>query len=200
MDNHLYNKYIENFDVNLLDCRFLGMGNNGIVFMLPEGKVIKICFEVKSCKKEYRILERIGENKYFPKAYGMVGNYMIRDFVDGVVLKKYIKKHGLDRELAIKIIELLEEFKRLKFSKLDIRCKDIMIQPDGSLMVIDPKNFYSRSRSFPRHLSKGLYNLGVLDFFMEVVKQERPKLYKSWRKKVKKYIREKQKEYERDRD
>jgi RIO-like serine/threonine protein kinase len=194
MDNKLYEKYFRNFDINLLDCKLLGEGHNGIVYLLPEDKVIKICFSAKSCKKEYEILKRIEKNKYFPGVYGMMGNYMIRDYVGGITLKKYIKKHGLDRNMAIKLIELLEEFKKLNFKKLDIRCKDIMVKPDGSLMVIDPKKFYSKKRDFPRHLSKGLDKIGVLDAFMDAAREERPKLYKQWEKKVSEYIMKKQNE------
>jgi predicted Ser/Thr protein kinase len=195
MNNEIYRKYIKDFDVNLLDCKLLGKGHNGIVFMLPEGNVIKICFDAKSCKKEYYILNKIRNNKYFPRVYGMAGNYMIRDYVEGIPLKDYIKEYGLDKNLSIKIIDLFEEFNKLKFSKLDIRSKDIMINPEGNLMVIDPKKCYSKKRDFPRHLSKGLYKLGVLDSFMAVVKEERPSLYKKWNKKVQEYIKEKQEEY-----
>lgn len=190
MHSDIYERYIENFDVNLLDCKLLGKGHNGAVYLLPDGKVIKICFEIKSCMKEYFILKKINNNKYFPRVYGMSGNYMIRDYVDGVILKDYIRHHGLDRNLAIKILDLFEEFKKLRFLKEDLRCKDILVQPNGSLMVIDPKKFYSKKRDFPRHLSKGLYKLGVLDYFMSVAKEERPKLYKQWQKSINAYILE----------
>lgn len=192
MNKKIYDKYIKHFDINLLDCKFLGKGHNGAVYLLPDGKVIKICFDEISCKKEYLILKRVNNNKYFPQVYGMLGNYMIRDYVDGVTLPSYIKSHGLDRELSIKIINLFEEFKKLKFLKEDIRCKDIMVRPNGSLMVIDPKKFYSKKRSFPRHLSKGLSKLGVLNFFLSVVKEEKPNLYKQWDKNLKEYISERQ--------
>ena len=195
MHREIYERYIENFDVNLLDCKLLGKGHNGIVYLLPDGKVIKICFDIKSCIKEYFILSKINNNKYFPRVYGMSGNYMIRDYVDGVILKDYIKYHGLNRELAIKILDLLEEFKKLKFLKEDLRCKDILIQPDGSLMVIDPKKFYSKKRDFPRHLSKGLYKLGVLNYFMSITKEKRPKLYNQWHKKMDAYINELDKDH-----
>lgn len=195
MENKPYVQYVRNFDVNLLDCKLLGSGHNGIIYLLPGEKVIKICYDIRSCKKEYEILKRIGKNRYFPRVYGMTGNYMIRDYVDGIPLKKHIKKHGLDRALAIKLIELLEEFERLGFKKLDLRCKDIMLRPDGSLMVIDPKKFFTKRRDFPRHLSKGLYKLGVLEFFLKVVSEERPRLYRRWKGKVYSYISEKKKEY-----
>lgn len=199
MSNRIYDRYIKNFDVDLLDCKLLGEGRNGIIYLLPEGKVIKICKNVKSCRKEYEILKRIRKNKYFPRVYGMMGNYMIRDYVAGIPLNKYIKSHGLDRELTIDLIRLLDEFRKLGFRKLDIRCKDIMVDPGRNLMVIDPKKFYSKDRNFPKHLSKGLYKLGVLDTFMEIVRQEKPKLYKKWSLNIKQYISEKQKEYDQER-
>ncbi|HCW05676.1 MAG TPA: protein kinase [Clostridium sp.] len=190
MSRAIYKRYIKDFKANLLDCKFLGRGNNGIVYRLPEGKVIKVCFEEKKCRKEYYILNRIHKNKYFPRVYGMSGNYMIRDYVEGIPLNRYIRNHGLDRELAIKILKLLKEFKKLKFAKEDIRCKDIMVHPKGTLMVIDPKKCFSKERDFPRHLSKGLYRLGVLDKFMEVVKERDPKSYRRWHDKIYTYIEE----------
>lgn len=187
---HAYRKYIENFDVNLLQCMVLGKGHNGIVYLLPDGKVIKVCFTEKSCKSEYYILNKVNGNKYFPRVYGICGNYMIRDYVGGKSLKDYIKEYGFNRDIALKVILLFEEFDKLKFTKRDIRCKDIFVQPDATLKVIDPKKCYSKDRDFPRHLSKGFEKLGVLDYFMEVVKEEKPKLYRKWFSKVKEYIRE----------
>jgi predicted Ser/Thr protein kinase len=194
MERQINRKYIKSFDINLLDCELLGKGHNGVVYMLPDGNVIKICFDEDSCRKEYYILHKVGKNKYFPQAYGIMGNYMIRDYVDGIPLNKYIKRFGLDRELSLKLLDLLEEFRKLKFKKQDTRCKDIMVRPDGSLMIIDPKKFYSKKRNFPRHLSKGLYKLDVLDIFLETAKNERPLHYKKWGRKVQNFIREKQKE------
>jgi predicted Ser/Thr protein kinase len=190
MKNIIYDEYIKDFRTNLLNCKFLGKGHNGIVYQLPNGKVIKICFTEKSCRNEYYILNRIRRNKYFPRTYGMCGNYMIRDFVEGITLKDYIKYNGMSRELVLKIVDLFEEFRKLKFSKEDIRCKDIMVQPNGTLMIIDPKKFYSKKRDFPRHLSKGLYKLGVLDSFMAILQKEKPSLYKKWDRKVQEYIKE----------
>ena len=90
--------------------------------------------------------------------------------------------------LAHNIIEMLKEFNRLKFKKIDIRCKDIFVLFDGNLKVIDPKKFYSKNRDFPRHLSKGLYKLGVLDTFFIVLKEDEPELYKKWYLKTNVYI------------
>lgn len=181
-------------DINLFECKFLGKGHNGIVYRLPDGKVIKICYVMKDFHGEAHILKKVRGSKYFPKLYEVGGNYMIRDYVDGLPLNKYIKKNGLSRKLVIDILELLKEFERLKFIKLDIRCKDVFVEPDGRLMVIDPQKFYSKKRDFPQHLSKGLYKLGVLDDFLIILRQENPNLYRKWVHKIRLYIEQKKME------
>lgn len=190
-------KSYKDFDINLLDCRSLGRGHNGEVFLLPDGKALKVCFNENSFYGEASILKKVNGSKYFPRIYEVNGNYMVREYVEGECLKNYIKRNGLSRELVIKILALFKEFKRLKFKKLDLRVKDIFIQPDGKLKVIDPKKFYTKKRNFPRHLSKGLYHLGVLDFFLEVVKEEKPKLYRKWEPLIREYISQ---NYEKDED
>jgi predicted Ser/Thr protein kinase len=183
-----YKKYIEDFDTNLLQCTFLGKGHNGVVYLLPDGKVIKVCFTESSCRGEYYILNRVNGNKYFPKVYGMNGNYMVRDYVGGTSLKDYVKEYGFSKELGDKLIILLEEFDKLKFTKRDIRCKDVFVEPDGNLRIIDPKKSFSKERDFPRHLAKGLQKLGVLEEFMERLKLNRPEKYKKWSKKIYEYV------------
>lgn len=183
-------------NINLFECNFLGKGHNGIVYKLPDGKVIKICYVMKDFHGEADILKRVSGSKYFPRLYEVGGNYMIRDYVDGMPLNKYIKKNGLSKKLVKNILELLKEFERLKFKKLDIRCKDVFVEPDGTLMVIDPQKFYTKKRDFPQHLSKGLYKLGVLEDFLIILKQENPKLYKKWIHKIRLYIEQKKLEEE----
>lgn len=175
-------------DINLFQCKFLGKGHNGAVYLLPDNKVIKICFVMKDFYNESYILKKVNGNKYFPVIYETGGNYMIRDYVDGMPLKNYIKKNGLSKKLALDIFDMLKEFEKLKFKKIDVRCKDVFVEPDGKLKIIDPQKFYSKKRDFPRHLSKGLYKLKVLDFFMDLLKEEEPKLYRRWAHKIRTYI------------
>lgn len=181
---------IRPFDINLLECKFLGQGHNGAVYLLPDNRVIKVCFNPKSFKGESYIFKKVNGNKYFPRIYDIGGNYMIREYVDGICLKDYIKENGMTKELGLQILFMLKEFKKLKFRKIDIRCKDIFVQPDNTLKIIDPKKCFSKSRSFPRHLSKGLYKLGASDTFLEIIKSEDPKLYKKWNSKISRYINE----------
>ena len=169
-------------------CTFLGKGNNGEVYLLPNGNLIKIFFITTDFVGEYSILERVNGNKYFPKIYEIGSNYMVRECAQGELLSNYILNHGMSNKLAHNIIEMLKEFIKLKFIKVDLRCRDIIVQPDGNLKVIDPKKFYTKYRNFPRHLSKGLYRLGVLDSFLNILNTEDPKLYKRWYSQINDYI------------
>ena len=159
---------------------FLGQGNNGVVYKLPENKVIKIFVEEKVCK--------IGKL------------YIVREMVEGIQLDKYIKKNGLNLELTRNIYKLIKEFKRLDFSKIDTRCKDVYVKDDCTIMLIDPKKCYKRKVNFPRHLMKGFLKLEVLDDFIKYMEKIDKKKAKEWKNKFDKYWqKESQKEkYQRD--
>lgn len=177
-------KNISNLDINegpdLMFCKYIGEGHNGKIYRMTDGRIIKIYKDFKAGRKEYSILMSLNGNPHFPKVYECGFNYMIRDYVDGQCLKDYIRKNGIDKVLAMSIINLMEEFKTLNFSKVDIRCKDIFVQNNGNLMVIDPKSTYTRERHYPHKLMKGLSNVNALDTFIQVLKKERPDLYKRW--------------------
>jgi hypothetical protein len=172
----------------LRTSEFLGSGHNGIVYSLPNKRVIKIFKSRKVCAQEYSILIRTKKSKFFPKVYEHGPYYIVRDYVSGERLDKYIKKHGFSNEIAHNIVILIEEFKSLNFKRLDIRCKDLYLQDDFSITVIDPKNNYSKKVNYPRHLMKGLYKLGVIDEFLSVVKDYCPKTYELWDFSFKQYL------------
>lgn len=165
-----YHCYSAEFDheteILFKEAVFLGQGNNGVVYKLPNERTIKIFVEEKVCKGEVFIFQKTVGSKYFPKMLKYGRLYILREMVEGIQLDKYIKKYGIDKELTENIYKMIREFKRLKFSKLDTRCKDIYVNKNKKIMLIDPKKFYSKKVSFPRHLMKGFLKLGVLkDFF-----------------------------------
>lgn len=162
----------------------IGKGHNGIVYKLKSGKVMKIFKETKICKEEYETLKKASKlSKNFPKAYLYKPHYIIRDFVTGIRLDKYLKQNPLCEKLAKNIIKLIEEFKKIKFKRLDIRCKDIYVQKDLSLKVIDPKHQFIKIVSYPRHLMKGLDKLGVIEDFLGYLKKHSENEYYHWKEK-----------------
>lgn len=169
------------------EAKYLGQGNNGIVYELPENKAVKIFLSKKVCNDEGGILLRTNGSKYFPRIYKKGDYYIVRDKVEGERLDDYIKENGLDSDMVKKIYLLLLEFKRLKFKKQDIRCKDILVSEEKKLMIIDPKKSYHRKVDFPRHLMKGLRRIGVLDEFLDEVKKINHKKAAEWRTKFEAY-------------
>ena len=167
---------------------FLGSGHNGIVYLLPNQRVIKIFKDKRICGKEYSIFMKTRKSKYFPKVYDHGDYYIVRDLADGQRLDKYIKKHGITKEITHNLVALIREFKKLNFKRLDIRCKDLYLKEDFSITVIDPKNNYSKRVNYPRHLMKGLNNLGVLDEFLSVVNDVDPEFYELWNFSFKQYL------------
>ncbi|WP_061320613.1 hypothetical protein [Clostridium botulinum] len=167
---------------------FLGSGHNGIVYLLPDKKVIKIFKEKKVCKKEREILQKTNNSKYFPKIYDYGEYFILREYIRGERLDHYIKQNGINKRLTHNIIKLIKEFERLKFKKLDIRCKDIYVDKKYKLRIIDPKNNYSKTVVYPRHLMKGLNKLKVLDDFLIHVEKEEPKYYDLWSTRMKEYL------------
>ncbi|KGO14833.1 protein kinase [Clostridium botulinum] len=167
---------------------FLGSGHNGIVYLLPDKKVIKIFKEKKVCKREREILQKTNNSKYFPKVYDYGDYFILREYIRGERLDHYIKQNGINKRLTHNIIKLIKEFERLKFKKLDIRCKDIYVNKKCKLRIIDPKNNYSKTVVYPRHLMKGLNKLKVLDNFLIQVEKEEPKYYDLWSTRMKDYL------------
>lgn len=186
--------YSANFDSEterlLKGAEFLGEGHNGIVFEIPEEKVLKIFTEDKCCKEEGETLKRISKSKYFPRIYVLGDNYIVRDKVYGRRLDEYIREWGLNFEISKSLYYMIKEFRRLNFTKIDTRCKDIYIN-NNKLMLIDPKHCYRRKINYPRHLLKGLKRLGVLEEFIEDIKRLDKKTALAWKKNFEDSLKEK---------
>ncbi len=69
---------------------------------------------------------------------------ILYEYVDGIRLDKYLRRGNLDEELCKELYLMILEFERLGFKRIDIRCKDIYIQDDYTLKIIDPKNNYKK--------------------------------------------------------
>lgn len=166
--------------IDIKRCKFLGKGREGRVYLTSEGYALKIFNNKSSCKSQYNILKKVEGSKYFPKAIEMSDKCMLREYIEGIALYDYVKKRGLSKDIGIKLIELLEEFRRLEFTRIDISSKNIYIESGGDIKVIDPRKSYSKKRDIPRMLLRELEALGVLDEFIKVTLEVRPNLVVKW--------------------
>lgn len=162
--------------------KYLGHGKNGKVYLMPDGKVIKICKTERACREEYETLKAAQGSKYFPRVYTKIDKVIIRDYVDGEVLSSYIRKNGLSKTLAINLINLIEEFRKFNFKRLDIRGAHIYVKEDESIMVIDPASQTTWKERYPRLLLRELRRQKVSKKFYRILRKERPDLYKLWKR------------------
>ena len=169
------------------DAKLLGEGHNGIVYEVPGNKAIKIFTNKKVCKSESEILYKVKKSKYFPNIYKNGDFYILREMVHGKRLDNYIEENGLSQQLIYNIYILIKEFKYLKFTKLDARCRDIYVNKDERVKVIDPKQCYKRKVDYPRHLMKGLDGKDILEEFLRGIYIIDRRKAEEWEKKIKLY-------------
>ncbi|MCY6369056.1 serine/threonine protein kinase [Clostridium ganghwense] len=166
--------------IDIKKCKFLGEGCEGRVYLTPDGHALKIFKNKANCKAECNILKKVEGSKYFPKIIKANSRYILREYVDGNTLENYIIKNGLSKKLAINLIKLVEEFKKLNFKRLDMRGVHIFVQEDESVMVIDPRKTFTKKISGPVSMLKSLEKVGALDKFIKVLISERPDLAVKW--------------------
>lgn len=167
---------------------YLGKGNNGVVYRINDRTIIKIFNEKKVCQKEKEILIASQKCSNFPKVFEYGEYYIVREFVDGIRLDKYLRHNCLNKTIVMNLVNLINRFKELNYKKLDIRCKDLYIQEDYSLKIIDPKNNYDRVEDYPRHLMKGIFKRGRIGEFFYYLWGIDEELYKLWSSKFKIYL------------
>lgn len=186
--------YSANFDSEterlFKNANLLGEGHNGIVYELPGNKAIKIFKETKCWREEYDILEKVNKSKYFPKLYSAGDQYIVREKIAGERLDHYIKKNGINYTLSKNLYNLIGEFKKLNFTKLDARCRDIYVIGANRVRVIDPKECYKRKVAYPRHLMKGLKKIGALESFLQDINDIDKTTGEFWKKKINQYYNE----------
>lgn len=178
-------------EMALKNAQKIGEGHNGVVFLFEDGNTIKFFRRHGAWQDESYILKKVKGSKFFPRIIEVGDNYIVRDYVDGIRLDKYLKTHSMDDSLAKSLYDMILEFEKLRFRRVDIRCKDIFYDTDKKrVRIIDPKNNYSKRVVYPRHLMKGLYKKDALDDFLEVVASLDRRRAAFWRQKIDIYLSE----------
>ena len=185
--------YSADFDKELeslfKDAKLLGEGHNGIVYEVPGNKAIKIFTDKNICKSEADILYKVKKSKYFPRIYKNGEYYILREMVNGKRLDHYIQENGLSQQLIYNLYRLINEFKDLKFTKLEARFIDIYVNENERVKVIDPKQCYKRKVDYPRHLMKGLEGIDCLEIFLSGIYSIDKKTAQEWNKKIDQYFK-----------
>ena len=166
--------------LNIEDCTLLGSGAEGAVYLTPEGYALKVFKNIKAAKNEEDILNIAKESVYFPTVILRVSNILIREMVYGQNLYEYIFKNGLSYKISAQLVDLIEEFKKLNFKRLNIRNAHIFIDKNEKLMVIDPRKSFTKNTPYPKDIIKILNKLHVFDDFLQHLTSYKPELLPYW--------------------
>lgn len=166
--------------LNKKDCKFLGKGKEGEVYLTPEGYALKIFYNKKKAKDEVKLLEVAAESRFFPNVLFIAHNIILREYVDGINLKKYIDLYGLSYNLSCEIIDLVEDFKFLTFKRINIRNAHIFVNSDEKIQVIDPRKVFSKDTPYPKDIVKVLVKANVFDDFIKKLLDYKPELLDYW--------------------
>lgn len=170
----------------MFKCELVEKGKKGYTFKIPnDNKLIKVFFKEKRCTKMYEVLNKLKSYDEFPNVYYKEGNLFVMDQIKGIHIKKYIKANGMTDEVCGKLLSLIILMKKLKFSRIDAKLKDIYIDENEKLKVLPYKNSFTRKIDYPMNLCKGLRKLGVINEFLEYLKTHNRDFYDSWGEKVK---------------
>ena len=166
--------------IELNDCVLLGSGAEGTVYLTPEKFALKCFNTIKAAKKEVAILDNVKNSRFFPNVIIRISNIVIREYVEGDNLFQYLKTHGLSYNLTIELIELIEDLKRLKFKRINIRNAHIFIDKNEKLMIINPRKPYTKVTPYPKDIIKILVKLNLFDTFLKNLLLYKPELLDYW--------------------
>ncbi|MBP0724646.1 hypothetical protein J5Y03_05525 [Bacillus sp. RG28] len=167
--------------INNSPLEMIGKGRQGAVFKLSEEICVKLFGNTEDCEREYHALSLGQQSNLFPKIIQKGTLYVAMEMIRGIDLREYLQSQPLTKELSSKLIEMLITFKTIGFERIDHHKRQIFIQPDGNLKVIDVARTIWRDRVYP-YPRKLLTSLGEenKDVFLSHVQELAPLLFKEW--------------------
>ncbi|WML56237.1 hypothetical protein [Neobacillus sp. PS2-9] len=177
-------KNLINADVEVVNNSplvMLGKGRQGAVFQITEDICVKVFGNQEDCDREHYALSLGQQTNLFPKVHAKGPLYIAMDIIRGVDVREYLQSQPLTEELSAKLIDMLITFKTIGYERIDHHKRQIYIQPDGNLKVIDVARTVWRDRVYP-YPRKLLNSLGDENkaIFLSHVQEMAPELYQEW--------------------
>lgn len=166
--------------INLKDLKLIGKGTQGKIYLLDSQKCIKVFKNKKDCNNEVKTLLMAQGDSHFPKLYEFGFDYIIREYVNGVELDKYLIKENLTSEISAKLIELYDAIVKVGYLRKDTAIFHILITPSCELKLIDTAKAMKKKTTIPSLLISGLEDIGYKEDFFYFLKNNRTDLYNQW--------------------
>jgi predicted Ser/Thr protein kinase len=167
--------------INQSSWKLIGKGRQGAVFQFTDDICVKVFGNAEDCEREYYALSLGQHTELFPKLYAKGLLYIAMEIIRGVDLREYLQSQPLTQEISLKLIEMLVTFKDIGFDRIDHHKRQIFLQLDGKLKVIDVARAVWRDRVYP-YPRKLLTSLGEDNkaVFLSHVQALAPELYQEW--------------------
>ncbi len=159
---------------------FIGKGIHGRVYRINSNTCIKIFERREFFNKELETLRMVQNDPHFPRLYSYGDKFIVREYIEGIELDKYLLKNPLTPEISRKLLDLYAAIERAGFSRVDTMLFHVFITSEGDFKMIDTARVMKEKCSYPKLILKGLKELGLKDEFLSHVKQIRPDLHENW--------------------
>lgn len=167
--------------IKLDECKYIGGSYNSSVYLMKDNRVVKIYKDPLDCKKQYELLNSTPINNFFPTIYSFCGHYIIREYIDGISLIKYIHENKFSSNFALTLIKFLEKLEIHNILNFNIKFKDIFVKKNNDLILVDIASSDIKENTLYKILET-LKNLNVLDKFLYELKNYNINLYNKWTK------------------
>ena len=165
--------------IKLDECKYIGGSDNSSTYLMKDNKVVKIYQDPSKCKRDYNLMTSAPLVYVFPQIYDFFGHYLVRDYIKGTCLKKYIIKNGLNDIATIKLIKFLEKIYNYKIKHLGIDLNNIFITNTNEFILVDAEYTTCNEDIFDK-LFNDFNNLNVLHKFLAITKNYNISLYNKW--------------------
>ncbi|MDR5587096.1 MULTISPECIES: hypothetical protein [unclassified Clostridium] len=165
---------------NIKHLKFLGAGTQGKVYKIDSHKCIKVFKRKQVCHDEIETLAMAQIDSHFPRLYSFGEDYIIREYIDGIELDKYLSTHCLTGNISNKIIEIYEAMNLVGYSRLDAALFHIFLTSSNEIRLIDTARAMKKKTIYPYLIIRSLQKLGYKKQFLDFVKTNRPNIYTKW--------------------
>lgn len=167
--------------VNHSPLIMIGKGRQGAVLQVNDDICMKVFSNSEDCDREYYALSLGQKTNLFPRIYRKGSDFIAMELVKGVDLREYLQFQPLTPELFAKLINMLIMFKEIGFQRIDLHKRQIFLQLDGNIKVMDVAGMVWRDREYP-YPRKLLTSLGEENkaLFLTHVLEMAPHVYEEW--------------------
>ncbi|WP_066071844.1 hypothetical protein [Neobacillus soli] len=159
----------------------IAMGAQGAVFKLSEAKCVKVYAEPEQAKMEAFALKAGQHLSFMPKLYDSGPNYVVMEYFNAPTLIEYLRNCTyMPESIARKLLNLLRELKKGKFTMIDASLRHIFVVQKEELKVIDHVNSFKKDNPVPYRLLRDLKTIQLKDSFLAQVKRLEPDTYTEW--------------------